>query len=121
MNKDIPEEEPLFSKLTEEEQVAYNELRLLTTTYVSEEVRAECIAELEKAKKTTTRFIDTLRLRTTVQICHGPPKVASRLTTLGVPSWMKILNTRTKLTHVLINDFSREIGTFSEFPDREAI
>ena len=48
---DIPEEEPLFSKLTEEEQVAYNELRLLTTTYVSEEVRAECIAELEKAKK----------------------------------------------------------------------
>jgi len=48
---DIPEEEPLFSKLTEEEQVAYNELRLLTTTYVSEEVRKECLAELEAARK----------------------------------------------------------------------
>jgi hypothetical protein len=48
---DIPEEEPLFSKLTEEEQVAYNELRLLTTTHVSEEVRKECLAELEAARK----------------------------------------------------------------------
>jgi hypothetical protein len=48
---DIPEEEPLFSKLTEEEQVAYNELRLLTTTYVSDAVRRECEAEMEAAKK----------------------------------------------------------------------
>ena len=52
---DIPEEEPLFSKLTEEEQVAYNELRLLTTTHVSEEVRKECLAELEAARKNNYR------------------------------------------------------------------
>jgi len=49
-------DEPLFDgKLTEEEQVAYNELRLLTTTHVSEEVRKECLAELEQARKNNYR------------------------------------------------------------------
>jgi hypothetical protein len=45
------EDEPLFQKLTEEEQTKYDELRLLMTTHVSEKVRAECLAEMEAAKK----------------------------------------------------------------------
>jgi hypothetical protein len=51
MPTDDIEDEPLFQKLTEEEQTKYDELRLLTTTHVSEKVRAECLAEMEAAKK----------------------------------------------------------------------
>jgi hypothetical protein len=51
MPTDDIEDEPLFQKLTEEEQTKYDELRLLTTTHVSEKVRAECLAEMERGRK----------------------------------------------------------------------
>jgi hypothetical protein len=46
--------EPLFSKLTDEELmqcvVNNHDFKALTTSYISEEVRRECIAEMEAAK-----------------------------------------------------------------------
>jgi hypothetical protein len=42
--------EPLFSKLTDEELMHNHDFKALTTSYISEEVRRECIAEMEAAK-----------------------------------------------------------------------
>jgi hypothetical protein len=48
---DIDNDEPLFSKLTEEEARKHEDFLAITRAHVSDEVRAECEAEMERGRK----------------------------------------------------------------------